>query len=201
MGVLTRVIDGDSYEVRVGREVIKVRLYGIDAPESDQPFGREATEFVMQFLHSPVLLEDKGKDRYQRTLAELYIDGRRLSLTLVSQGLAHHFVKYSDDITLAKAEAQARKKRVGLWTQSNPIPPWDWRKGNRNSTGIFPFHPENTSSTAPSGQVFICDSKGGTKYHTQRTCGALQQCKSEIVRVTVQEAMRRGKDLCGRCGG
>ena len=53
-----------------------------------------------------------------------------MNCELVREGMAWHFVRYAPhDRELARLEAQARKERVGLWSQPNPVPPWSWRKG------------------------------------------------------------------------
>jgi endonuclease YncB( thermonuclease family) len=68
------------------------------------------------------------KDRYKRLIAEVYCNNININKELVKNGLAWHFKKYSSDNDYAKLEIQARKLKVGLWQQSNPIAPWNWRK-------------------------------------------------------------------------
>jgi len=189
-GMITSVLDGDSYTIRTYGEEIKVRLNGIDCPESNQPFGYEATLFVTQFLNQPVTYTDLGKDKYGRTIAEVFIQGQRLSLLLVENGLAHHYIKYSSDPLLHNAELRARNKKIGLWSKPNPIKPWDWRVGTRPATSAPP---------SPHQQVYICASPGAKKYHITRGCPALKNCKSPIKTMTRREAHGEGKDHCLRC--
>jgi hypothetical protein len=70
-------------------------------------------------------------DRYGRTVAEVILtDGRNLSREMVRQGMAWWYSKYSPgDDGLKKAEAEARTAKRGLWSQPNPVTPWDWRHG------------------------------------------------------------------------
>jgi endonuclease YncB( thermonuclease family) len=70
-------------------------------------------------------------DRYGRLVSRVQIDGQDLSVALVTEGLAWHYTRYSDDPVLARAEVQARTTRTGLWSQPSPMPPWDFRRRSR----------------------------------------------------------------------
>ena len=70
----------------------------------------------------------KDVDRYGRFVSRVSVGGKDLSLALVAAGLAWHYVRYSDDAALARAEAGARTKMIGLWTQSAPVAPWEFRR-------------------------------------------------------------------------
>ena len=71
------------------------------------------------------------KDRYGRIVGRVYVDGIDMNRELVAQGLAWVFRGYSNDDVLLKLEAEAKKKGLGLWTDPNPVPPWEWRRGRR----------------------------------------------------------------------
>lgn len=124
------VIDGDSIKVLKEGKEEKVRLVGIDCPEKRQPFGRHAKEFTAaQSFGKEVLVQDSGRDRYGRTLAEVILpDGRSLNKELLKAGLAWWFRKYSNDLSLKELESEARMSKRGLWAEVNPIPPWEFRK-------------------------------------------------------------------------
>jgi endonuclease YncB( thermonuclease family) len=64
-------------------------------------------------------------------LANVYVGNTCVNKQLVIDGMAWHFKKYNKDTVLAKLEIEAREKKVGLWSQSNPIAPWAWRKLNK----------------------------------------------------------------------
>lgn len=132
-GKVVRVRDGDSIVVRRGGVGVEVRLDGIDCPELDQAFGRKAKSFTSGLAFGkPVRLAGKGKDRYDRDLAEVFLpDGRSLNRELVAAGLAWWYRKYSTDRTLEALEQTARKSRRGLWADLNPVPPWDFRAAGR----------------------------------------------------------------------
>jgi micrococcal nuclease len=122
------VTDGDTIRVLKDGKEVKIRLEGIDAPERGQDFGNKAKEFTSEKVFGKEIeIREAGTDRYGRTLARVYVSGKDLSLELVRNGLAWHFKRYSSDTTLARAELDARFRRVGLWSQPNPVAPWDFR--------------------------------------------------------------------------
>jgi endonuclease YncB( thermonuclease family) len=126
--------DGDTLTVSRGDTEIKVRLEGIDAPELGQPYSRVARQRAVQLaLHREVEVVGTEVDSYGRLLARVFAEGRDLGEVLVREGLAWHFVRYSSDRALAVAEQQARSGRLGLWRETSPIAPWDWRQANRLS--------------------------------------------------------------------
>ncbi len=70
-------------------------------------------------------------DRYGRIVGRVYVGGIDVNRELVAQGFAWVYRKYSNDAELLELEAQAKEKGLGLWADSNPIPPWKWRRGRR----------------------------------------------------------------------
>jgi len=132
-GTVVRVRDGDSIVVMRGGVGIEVRLDGVDCPELAQAFGKKAKNFTSNLAFGKtVRLVGKGKDRYDRELAEVFLpDGRSLNRELVSAGLAWWYRKYSTDRTLESLERSAREARRGLWADANPVPPWDFRAAGR----------------------------------------------------------------------
>jgi endonuclease YncB( thermonuclease family) len=127
-GTIIRVIDGDTYVFQTEEGSFTVRMYGTDAPERDQPYSKESADFLKQYLNKEAMLKANGVDRYGRTLAVLFIDGKDINLLSIKNGCSWHFKRYSNDIQYAQAEEYARKNKIGLWKLPNPIPPWEWRK-------------------------------------------------------------------------
>lgn len=128
---VTEVLDGDSIILSTGEEI---RLSHIDAPELNQAYGKEATDFVkVACLGKRVRVERlPKKDYYKRTLGEVYLpDGKNLNHELVKEGLAWHYRKYSNDRYYQQLEFEARAKKKGLWAADNPKAPWDWRHAKR----------------------------------------------------------------------
>ena len=135
------IFDGDTVEVLDSDTKIRVRLYAIDCPEGDQPWGDRATGALKGMIGGRryVYLERHGTDCYGRTLATLY-KGEGSELTNVNERMVvcgHAWVvrKYYDQLPedrqnkLDKLQSWAEDKRVGLWKSDNPIPPWEWRRG------------------------------------------------------------------------
>ena len=129
LGKVVAVADGDTVTVLTSeKKQVKVRLRGIDAPERKQAFGTKARERVAELsVGKTVAADGEDRDKYGRTIASLSVDGRDLGEQLVAEGLAWHYVRYSDDPQLAEAERKARAARVGLWRDPEPVPPWEWR--------------------------------------------------------------------------
>lgn len=133
-GKVVAISDGDALTVLCNKEKIKVRLYGIDCPEMDQPFGTKARQFTSDLaLGKVVTIHVKDIDSNDLTVGEVILPDRKvLNYELVNAGLAWHYVKDAPkEETLEALEKEARKAKRGLWADPNPIPPWEWRRGNR----------------------------------------------------------------------
>jgi endonuclease YncB( thermonuclease family) len=127
------VHDGDSITaLAAGNVQLKVRLEGIDAPELKQPFSQQAKQALSAMVFGKtVSLHVTGKDRYKRTLAVVVADGVNVNLALVRLGLAWRYEAYSKDAAFIVAQNEAKAARRGLWSDPAPVPPWEWRKSNR----------------------------------------------------------------------
>jgi endonuclease YncB( thermonuclease family) len=136
-GRVVTVVDGDTIGVlRDGREV-RIRLDGIDAPESGQDFWQQAKQFMSDAAFDKIVAVSGHEiDRYGRLIARVTADGRDLSVAAVEAGFAWHFVRYSHDPVLAAAETNAQMRRIGLWSQPNAIPPWDYAVGARPAAPV-----------------------------------------------------------------
>ncbi len=127
-----RIMDGDTMEVLYNNTPIKIRLAHIDSPEkrNSQPFGNNAKKALSDLCFSQnVLVYPQKYDRYKRLIA-IIINSKKQTVNqeMVKVGMAWHFKKYSSDVTYAVLENNARKNRIGLWKEPNPIAPWEWRK-------------------------------------------------------------------------
>ncbi len=76
----------------------------------------------------PVKLKTVDVDRYGRTVARVYCDGVDANAEQVRRGMAWVYVRYARDPALRSLEAEARRARRGLWSDSLPVPPWEWRR-------------------------------------------------------------------------
>lgn len=128
------VIDGDTF---VGsKDARVVRLWGVDAPELDQPWGEASKVALIAFTNRRQLnIEPKG-DSWGRLVA-IARRGKEIDigLELIKMGLAWHDPRYAPKAKeYAEAEAEARKAKRGLWSDDKPVSPWDWRKQQYDGT-------------------------------------------------------------------
>ncbi|MDP1634307.1 MAG: thermonuclease family protein [Gallionellaceae bacterium] len=111
-----------------GREQIKVRLVEIDAPEKAQSFGNRSKQSLSALCFNKIAkLDDKGNDRYGRTLARVYCDGIDANAEQVRRGMAWVYDRYVTDRSLYQLQEEAKVSRRGLWADPSPMPPWEWR--------------------------------------------------------------------------
>jgi endonuclease YncB( thermonuclease family) len=138
-GTVTGIADGDTlYVLDATKREYKVRMLGIDAPEHGQAFGEASKQALKQLAHRQMVqVEWRKRDQYGRLLGKVVLPGDRdANLHQLANGMAWWNRKYAyeqanaDAIRYREAEYVARKKRLGLWSQKNPVPPWRWRYAN-----------------------------------------------------------------------
>lgn len=141
-GRVIGVSDGDTISILSvdGNRKIprKVRISGIDAPESTQAFGNRAKQAMSDLAYGKQADADcPTVDRYGRDVCKVTVESVDVGLALIQQGYAWHFKKYqrtqpqADRAVYSDAEGMAREKRIGLWRDPDPVPPWDWHKANQ----------------------------------------------------------------------
>jgi len=157
------VTDGDTITVLRDRQQTRIRLDGIDCPEGGQAFSARAKQLTSALVFGrEVTIEPRDLDRYGRTVARVYVDGRDVSLELLKAGFAWHFKRYSADPILAQAEIDARNAKSGLWADPHAIAPWDFRHPPPAAQSILaasgPFHGNLRSKVfhAPGCQHYDC---------------------------------------------
>lgn len=137
-GTVRAVYDGDTVLLATREESrLKVRLYGIDAPETKkpdrpgQPYGdiskRTLTNKIMGRQISAEIID---VDQYKRAVVVIRYGGRDINREMVSEGMAwayRHYLQGAYASEYGGAENQARSRRAGLWRESNPHPPWEFR--------------------------------------------------------------------------
>jgi endonuclease YncB( thermonuclease family) len=135
-GRVVGVSDGDTITVLDRQKVQhRIRLSGIDAPEKAQPFGNRSKEHLSKWVYNrSVVVEWNKRDRYGRIVGQVLIDGHDACLEQVRAGMAWWYRDYSKEQTpedrelYEKAESAAKERKLGLWRESNPMPPWEWRQ-------------------------------------------------------------------------
>lgn len=153
--MISRIIDGDTIACVIkdgGGAQAKIRLYGIDAPETDkinhktgkiskpgQPFGDKAEEALDKKIGRQAIttIDVMAVDQYKRLVGRIKLGNRDINKEMVAEGWAWAYRQYLDRPHASEyiaAEEQAREKKLGLWQQSNPQPPWEFRKLQKKRT-------------------------------------------------------------------
>jgi endonuclease YncB( thermonuclease family) len=132
-GTVVGITDGDTLEVlTTEKKTVKIRLVEIDAPEKKQSFGIKSKQSLSDIcFKKPVIVVDKGLDKYQRTLGRLSCNGVDANAEQVKRGMAWAFRKYLTDTSISDYEQQAKTNKIGLWADVNSIPPWDFRHSGK----------------------------------------------------------------------
>lgn len=133
-GKVVGITDGDTVTLRTDTETYQVRVMGIDAPEKRQAFGSTSKKALSDCAFGKqVEVVTRKKDFHGRLIGQVFADHLDCGLRQVELGLAWHYKAYakeqepSDRESYARAEDQARAERLGLWSESAPTPPWDFR--------------------------------------------------------------------------
>lgn len=124
--------DGDSADGLYGEFPVSIRLAHIDAPEKRQAFGKAAKQKLSDlcFGKTVTIVSEGKKGTYHggRIIAEIFLeDGTNVNKTMISEGFAWHYKKYSKDKSYDALENDARINKRGLWTDQNPVSPWNFR--------------------------------------------------------------------------
>lgn len=130
------ISDGDTLTARCdtpqGLQNLKVRLAEIDAPEKAQPWGTRSRQHLAQLCFGRTAqVRTQAVDRYGRSVARVRCEGLDANAEQVRAGLAWVFDRYARDRSLFAEQDAARASRRGLWADSTPVAPWDWRSQRR----------------------------------------------------------------------
>jgi endonuclease YncB( thermonuclease family) len=138
-GHVVGISDGDTITLLdAAKQQHKIRLSGIDAPESHQAFGQKSKASLSALVFNRQVVAQCSKiDKYRREICKILVNGVDINLEQVKAGMAWWYRHYAneqsrqDQETYEAAEFNAKIRRLGLWADKNPTPPWDWRHGNR----------------------------------------------------------------------
>ena len=140
-GRVVGIADGDTITVLdpLNRQH-KIRLSGIDAPESGQAFGRNSKKALSDCAFGKQVTIDGDKlDRYGRTIGRIMVGQVDCNIRQVELGMAWHYKQYArerpatESKSYAAAEDLAKTAKLGLWADPHAMPPWDWRKGGQQA--------------------------------------------------------------------
>jgi endonuclease YncB( thermonuclease family) len=140
-GTVAHVVDGDTLAVQDAQgDLVTIRLSGVDTPEKPwkdrwraQPFSAQATRFTTELVAGrDVTVRLKPDETHGRAVGEVFVDGRSLNRELLRAGLGWWNRKYEPhDHDLQRLEAEARAARRGLWSERDPVPPWQHRRARK----------------------------------------------------------------------
>jgi endonuclease YncB( thermonuclease family) len=138
-GRVLAIADGDTLTLLDGsNRQHRIRVVGIDSPEKKQSFGQRTKASLSALAYDKAAMADCRKiDRYRRNLCVVFVDGKDVGLEQLRSGMAWHYKQYARDqplaerITYARAENEAQARKLGLWAEPDPLPPWAWRRNDR----------------------------------------------------------------------
>lgn len=124
---VSRVLDGDTFEANGQR----YRIAEIDAPEISQQFGNESKSHLQSLiLHKRVSIKTESIDRYNRKIVKVYAEENYIAESIVKNGFAWFYERYSNNSKLRNLEKSARQNKKGLW-KYNSVNPYQYRKLNK----------------------------------------------------------------------
>lgn len=128
-GRVVRVVDGDTLIVLAGRDQVRVRLAGIDAPERPgQDFSAASRDSLAQIVAGKVVsVTYDTRDQYGRVIGQVNASGVNANTQQLQRGYAWVYARFNSNPVDHAIQAKARFRRIGLWADPAPIPPWQWR--------------------------------------------------------------------------
>jgi endonuclease YncB( thermonuclease family) len=206
IGKVVALSDGDTITVLdASNTQYRIRFQGIDAPESKQAFGTRSRQHLADLIFGKqVTVVWNTRDRYQRILGKVILGGRDINLEQIRSGMAWYYRAYEKDVAAADrkpyadAETEARAAKRGLWADSSPTAPWDFRRSGR--TVGTPSASRPTAAQTSSGLGDVVGNKNSKKYHLPGCPGYNQTAeKNRVYFRTAQEAEAAGYTKAGNC--
>jgi len=133
-GRIVSIHDGDTYRIELidNQEIIKVRLFGIDTTELKQDFGIVVRDTCRsRYLKQLVKVRHDHSDRYGRYVCELYLGEVSINETLIKEGYAWNYYRYSKSKYWEELQQKAKRLKIGLWYNSNAVAPSEYRTKNK----------------------------------------------------------------------
>jgi len=184
-GKCVSVIKGDTVMVMREGQVVKIQLWGVDAPELEQPFGEQAKKYTESLILGKivkVVIQDRWE--FDNLMGKLYLDKTYINLEIIKGGLAWYYSWFApNEPDLEIAEKEAQEKKYGLWKDEYPIQPCDWRSGRR------------TSRVKDAKEGDVCIVRSDKRYHR---CSC-PYAKYTPILTTVQIAKSLGYTPCEKC--
>ena len=134
-GKVVGVADGDTFTLLLPNNTTKkIRLHGVDAPERGQAFGTVSRQRLSELVFQKgVSVVQTDTDQYGRVVGIARVEGLVVNEEMLRSGLVWHYTEYDENPLWAELEREARRKRVGLWSERAPVAPWEWRRAQREA--------------------------------------------------------------------
>lgn len=134
--LVVAISDGDTLKARCGEmgayEQVTVRLAEVDAPEKGQPYAtRSRASLAALCFGAWAQISGEKTDRYRRTVARVKCRGHDASEEQARRGMAWAYTRYLTDPTIRALAAEARHGHLGLWADTSPVPPWEYRRRSK----------------------------------------------------------------------
>jgi endonuclease YncB( thermonuclease family) len=194
-GKVVSVTDGDTITVLDSSNTQhKIRIYGVDCPESHQGYGQKAKQFTSDLVFGKTVeIKIMDTDRYGRTVGIVNIDSKSLNAELIINGMAWFYGQYCKASFCSQwnqYQEEARSRKIGLWSMQNPIPPWEFRHGSSKTA------PNPTTITQNAG-AYHGNSKSMV-FHSSKC--KFYDCKNcTAVFPDRDMAIKTGFRPCGEC--
>ena len=138
-GKVIKIKDGDTVVVldSLGNQTT-LRLAEVDCPESSQAFGNRAKQFTANEVGNKIITyKVDSKDRYGRSIAKVFYDGKYLSKEIIKNGFGWHYKRHSTSKKLAALEQLAKDNKIGLWSDKRAVAPWEYREMKKRNFRTF----------------------------------------------------------------
>lgn len=177
-GRVVGVRDGDTATVLgADRKEYKFRLDGIDAPELKMDFGQKSKKSLSDLIFGKeVTIRFSKIDQYERYVGTIFVAETSANLEQIKAGMAWHYVKYrgeqspADRKAYASAETKAKAAGRGLWAAPNPVPPWDYRQGEK--AGAKTNQANQKYAIGSRGGCYYINASGEKIYVSRKLCAA-----------------------------
>jgi micrococcal nuclease len=193
------VVDGDTIKALQYGDIVSIRLYGIDAPEMNQPFGKESRDRLASLLSGRTFdVEVIDKDNFGRLIAIITTPHGCVNERLIKDGCAwvyKQYCKHPDCKKWADYESRSRSEKKGLWSQNNAIEPWVFRSNKSQDA-------PNASDAPAKEEAATSDNYHGnvTSYIFHRSSCRYFRCKAcTKIFSTREEAINAGFRPCKVC--
>lgn len=130
---VVKIADGDTLTaLSLDLRQLKCRLYGIDAPEKKQAYGQASKLSLAELSFGRTAQIDiVGRDRYGRAICRVAVAGVDVNREQIARGMAWMYREYASDPGYSNAETVAQSRRIGIWREARPVPPWAFRRAKR----------------------------------------------------------------------